>query len=190
MISLRTSLVDEFNIQGRGMDPGQATEPGSSSKNNGAGTAPQYRRTLGRVARHGQAPQAGQTSRPGKTRRLGPNKWCKTVEPGTAKASSPSQRHPWRATQSSRGSTPVPSRPYDGDETSINDDRGNSAPPMPLVSRNVATVPLTYPLTRASMATVPPPSPLTTASGNLTTSTIRDSTRPSPDDRQDGTQSP
>ena len=39
---------------------------------------------------------------------------------------------------------------------------------MPLVSRNVATVPLTYPLTRAGVATVPPPSPLTTASGNLT----------------------
>ena len=27
---------------------------------------------------------------------------------------------------------------------------------MPLVSRNVATVPLTYPLTRAGVATVPP----------------------------------
>ena len=39
---------------------------------------------------------------------------------------------------------------------------------MPLVSRNVATVPLTYPLTRAGVATVPPPSPLTTTSGNLT----------------------
>ena len=158
------------------MDPGQATEPGSSSKNNGVGTAPQYRHALGWVARPGQAPQAGQTSRPGKTRRLGPNNWRKTAEPGTAKASSTSQRHPWRATQSGRGSTPVPSRPYDGDETSINNDRGNSAPPMPLVSRNVATV--------------PPPSPLTTASGNLTESTVRDSTRPRPDDRQDGAQSP
>ena len=72
-----------------GMDPGPATEPGSSSKNNGVGTAPQYRHTLGRVDRPAQAPQAGQTSRPGKTRRLGPNNWRKTAEPGTAKASSP-----------------------------------------------------------------------------------------------------
>ena len=149
---------------------------------NGAGTAPQYRRALGRVARPGQAPQSGHTSRPGKTRRLGPNNQLKAAEPGTAKASSASQRHPWRATQTNRGSTPVPSRPYDGDKTSINDDRGNSAPPMPLVSRNVATVPLTYPLTRAGVATVPPPSPLTTASGNLTESTVHDSTRPRPDD--------
>ena len=86
----------------------------------------------------------------------------------------------------------LPSHPgcNDGDETSINDDRGNSAPPMPLVSWSVATVPLTYPLTRAGVATVPPPSPLTTASGNLTESTVRDSTRPRPDDRQDGAQPP
>ena len=159
-------------------------------KNNGAGTATQYRCALGQVTRPGQAPQAGQTSRPGKTRRLGPNNWRKTAEPGAAKASSPSQRHPWRATQSSRGSTPVPSRPNDGDETSINNDRSNSAPPVPLVSRKVVTVPLTYPLTGAGVATVPPPSPLTTASGNLTESTVHDSTWPCPDDRQDGAQSP
>ena len=119
---LKPKIPDHTDAHCRGMDPGQATESGSSSKNNGAGTAPQYRRALGLVARPGQAPQAGQTSRPCKMRQLGPNNWHKTAEPGTAKASSPSQRHPWRATQSSRGSTPVPSRPYDGDKTSINDD--------------------------------------------------------------------
>ena len=40
--------------------------------------------------------------------------------------------------------------------------------PMPVVSRGMATVPLTYPLTEAGVATVLPPSPLTTASGDLT----------------------
>ena len=65
----------------------------------------------------------------------------------------------------------VNSRPIQAvcaDETSINNDRGNSAPPMPLVSRNMATVPLTYPLTRAGVATMPPLSLPMTASGDLT----------------------
>ena len=60
-------------------------------------------------------------------------------------------------------------------------------PPMPVVSRSMATVPLTNPLTRAGVVIVFPPSPLTTASGSLTESTVHDSTRPHPDDRQDGT---
>ena len=186
----KTADLHSFGDYCRGDGPRAGNGTRILFKNNGAGTAPQYRHALGRVARPGQAPQAGQTSRPGKTRRLGPNNWRKTAEHGTAKASSPSQRHPWRATQSSHGSTPVPSRPYDGDETSINDDRGNSATPMPLVSRNMAIVPLTYPLTRAGVATMPPPSPLTTESSNLTESTVRGLTRPCPEDQQDGAQSP
>ena len=76
------------------------------------------------------------------------------------------------------------------DESPATNDQGNSAPPMPLVSRSVATVPLTYPLTRADVATVPPPSPLTAASGNLIESTVHDSTRRRPADRQDGAQTP
>ena len=68
------------------------------------------------------------------------------------------------------------------DRASINDDRGDSAPPMPLVSGYVATVLLTYPLIRAGVATVPPPSPLTTSSGDLMEITIHDLTRPRPND--------
>ena len=67
----------------------------------------------------------------------------------------------------------VRSRPIQAvrwDESSIIDDQGNSAPPKPLVSRSVATVPLTYPLTRAGVAIVPPLSLLTTTSGDLTKS--------------------
>ena len=41
-------------------------------------------------------------------------------------------------------------------------------PPMPVVSRGVAIVPLTYPLTKPGVAIVLPPSPLTTTSDSLT----------------------
>ena len=87
----------------------------------------------------------------------------------------------------------VSSRPIQAvrwDETRTTDDQGNSASTTPVVSWGVATVPITYPLTKAGVATVLPPSPLTTASGSLMESTVHDSTRPRPNDRQDGAQFP
>ena len=98
--------------------------------------------------------------------------------------------HPWRPRQPSHGSAPVPSRPYDGTRPQSPMTKTTVFPPMPMVSRSVATVPLTYPLTRAGVATVFPPSPLTTASGGLAENTVHGSTRPHPDGRQDGAQSP
>ena len=98
--------------------------------------------------------------------------------------------HPWHPWPPIHGSAPVPSRPYDGTRPQSLMTKTTVPPPMPVVSESVATVPLTYLLTRAGKATMFPPSPLTTASGGLTENTVRGSTRPCHDDRQDDAQSP
>ena len=172
-----------------GMNPGQATEPGSSSKIVGlVSPLKPARARPGHSTRQG--PQPGQTLRPGKARRPGLSNWRRAAEPGTTKASPTSRPHPWRAPQSNHGSIPVPSRPYDGTRPQSPMTMTTVFPPMPMVSRSVATVPLTYPLTGAGVAIMLPPTPVTAESGNLTERTVRDSTRPCPDDRQDGAQSP
>ena len=69
----KTADLHSFGDYYRGDGPRAGNGIRILFKNNGVGTAPQYRHALGRVARPGQAPQAGQTRRPDKTRRLGPN---------------------------------------------------------------------------------------------------------------------
>ena len=171
------------------MNPGQATEPGSLFENNGARIAPQ---TGTRLA--GLLDPVRPAARPSPSTRQGTSTQTQQLAQGNSTRRShgfPSKpTHPWRPRQPSHGSAPVPSRPYDGTILQSPMTKTTVLPPIPMVSRSVATVPLTYPLTRAGVATVFPPSPLTTASGGLTKNTVCGSTRPCHDDRQDGAQSP
>ena len=172
-----------------GMNPGQATEPGSSSKT--TGLAPPLN-TGARLA--GSLDPARPATRPNSpTRQDASTRPQQLAQGSRTRHNQGFPNKPTPPVASTATQPRVSSRPIQAvrwDESSFRDEQGNSAPPMPLVSRNAATVPLTYPLTRAGVATVPPHSPLTTASGNLTESTVHDSTRPRPDDRQDGAQSP
>ena len=159
------------------MNPGQATEPGSFSKTTGPASP----------LKPARAWPSGSTRPSPATRPNSPTRPGTSTQPRQPVQESRTRRNqgfPYKpapplacsATQPRVSSRPIQSVRWD--ESSATDDQGNSAPPMPLVDRSVATMPLTYPLTRAGVATVPPPSPLMTASGNLTDSTIHNSTRP------------
>ena len=64
---------------------------------------------------------------PCRVERPGLSNWHKAAEPGTTKASPTIRPHPWRALQSSHGSSSRPIQAVRWDETSITDDQDNSA---------------------------------------------------------------
>ena len=91
-----------------GMNPGQATEPGSFSKTAGPASPRKLVCTrLGRSTRQG--PQPGQDPRLSKVCRPGRNSWRKTTQPGTAMASPASQ--PTRGVHGNPATGQLPSHP-------------------------------------------------------------------------------
>ena len=91
-----------------GMNPGQATEPGSFSKTAGP-TSPHKpaRGWPGRSTRQG--PQPGQDPRLGKVRRPGRSSWRKATQPGATLASPASQ--PTRGVHGNPATGQLPSHP-------------------------------------------------------------------------------
>ena len=136
-------------------------------KNNGARIGPQTS-----VRQAGSLDPARRATRPRPSTRQGTSTRPQRLAQGNSTRRNlgfPSKpTHSWRPRQPSHGSAPVPSRPYDGMRPQSPMTKTTVLPPMPVVSRSVATVPLTYPLIRTGVATVLPPSPLTAASGDLT----------------------